>query len=185
MIDTLGQTEVEEEKANLVVSEDFARLRDKVLSVMEIEDIPGDNLVTLSMQHGEETIQIDFNCADDDDENEDCDVEDDLPRVNFNVEVVRDNKMLRFGCLAGDGLTISTVSMDKNVDENNVEVNDDAYGGPYFDDLSEEIQWGFREYLNQRHVNDDLALFIAEYSEVKLQKEYVGFLEQAAEFIDN
>ena len=157
-----------------------------MLNVMDIEDIPGDNLVTLSLNHGEETIQIDFNCADDADaeEEEEGTTDDDngaLPRVNFNVEVVRNNQLLRFECIAGDGLTISTVAME-NTDK---EASDDAYGGPYFEDFSEDIQWGFKDYLNQRHVNDDLAVFIAEYSEVKMQKEYVAFLEQATEFINN
>ncbi len=58
-----------------------------------------------------------------------------------------------------------------------------AYGGPVFQDLDEELQNQFHEFLTERGFNSDLANFIRPYVEFKEQKEYMGWLENTASFI--
>lgn len=58
-----------------------------------------------------------------------------------------------------------------------------AYGGPVFQDLDEELQNKFHEFLEERGFTSDLANFIRPYVEFKEQKEYMGWLDSAASFI--
>ena len=58
-----------------------------------------------------------------------------------------------------------------------------TYGGPVFQDLDEELQNQFHDFLAERGINSDLAGFIRPYIEFKEQKEYMGWLDSAASFI--
>lgn len=84
--------------------------------------------------------------------------------------------MLQFDCRAGEKLKVDGVSLVSN----DAEV---PYNGPLFEELEEDVQLGFLDYLNERHVNDDLAVYIAEYAELKEGNEYVSFLEKTKDFV--
>ncbi|KAJ9092032.1 hypothetical protein QFC21_007012 [Naganishia friedmannii] len=59
-----------------------------------------------------------------------------------------------------------------------------TYVGPRFDHLDEEVQSQFEQFLEERDVNGNLAMFIPLYCEYKEQKEYVSWLGNVKNFID-
>lgn len=61
---------------------------------------------------------------------------------------------------------------------------DHIYTGPPFQQLDEEVQGLFEQYLDARGINTALALFIPDYIDVKEQKEYVGWLGRVKEFVE-
>ncbi|KAG7571434.1 hypothetical protein FFLO_00617 [Filobasidium floriforme] len=59
-----------------------------------------------------------------------------------------------------------------------------TYVGPRFDHLDSTVQTEFENYLDERAINQNLALFIPLYCEYKEQKEYMTWLEKVKRFID-
>jgi len=58
------------------------------------------------------------------------------------------------------------------------------YLGPQYDRLEVGLQERFDEYLQERGVGEELALFIPEYAEFKEQKEYMSWLRNVKAFVD-
>lgn len=58
------------------------------------------------------------------------------------------------------------------------------YIGPQFETLDVSVQEEFEKFLQERGINEHLALFIPDYSELKEQKEYVRWLENVKKFVD-
>lgn len=58
------------------------------------------------------------------------------------------------------------------------------YMGPAFDHLDEALQTDFENFLEERGIDSNLALFIPDLAEYKEQKEYVQWLENVKLFID-
>ena len=79
-----------------------------------------------------------------------------------------------------DGLNVQSVSLPLEGPAEDFS----EYEGASFDDFPEAVQSSFLDYLNQRGVNDDLASFVSQYSEVKEQQEYVLMLEKAIAFTE-
>eukprot|EP00388_Colpodella_angusta_P023974 GDKJ01062248.1.p1 GENE.GDKJ01062248.1~~GDKJ01062248.1.p1 ORF type:complete len:216 (-),score=51.86 GDKJ01062248.1:49-696(-) len=61
----------------------------------------------------------------------------------------------------------------------------EAYSGPSFADLSDEIQNAFDQYLEAVGVNDSLCDFIDSASMYKEQKEFVRWLSTMKDFFEN
>lgn len=55
---------------------------------------------------------------------------------------------------------------------------------PQFDHLDEALQTDFENFLEERGIDSNLALFIPDLAEYKEQKEYVQWLENVKSFID-
>lgn len=58
------------------------------------------------------------------------------------------------------------------------------YTGPPFQQLDEDVQSLFEQYLDARGINTALALFVPDYIDVKEQKEYTAWLSRVKEFVD-
>ncbi|ETV87305.1 hypothetical protein H257_00931 [Aphanomyces astaci] len=188
--------ELAEEKANCFVGEELEALREKVLANFKIQDTPGNLDIVLLSKYKNEAIDVKFNCQDvadvaeeggeydegEEDEAEDAgEFEDDvLPCIRFTARIVKDNHALVFDCVASSVLTVEGVMHTETADD----LNDSDYEGPRFADLEEDVQEAFADYLNARHINDDLANFITQFSDLKEQKEYVTFLENAQKFTE-
>ncbi|KAF0684108.1 Aste57867_23895 [Aphanomyces stellatus] len=185
--------ELTEEKANCFVGEELESLREQVLANFKIQDTPGNMDIVLLGKHKQELIDIKFNCQDvadfqeeaeyDEEAEEEGEGEEDddvLPCIRFTARIVKDNQALIFDCVASSVLTVDGVMHTETADE----LNDSDYQGPRFADLEEDVQEAFADYLNERHINDDLANFITQFADLKEQKEYVTFLEGAHKFTD-
>ena len=59
-----------------------------------------------------------------------------------------------------------------------------VYPGPPFGTLDEDLQILMERYLEDRGINQSLALFIPDYMDVKEEKEYLGWLNNVKNFID-
>ncbi|RDA85226.1 hypothetical protein CP532_3267 [Ophiocordyceps camponoti-leonardi (nom. inval.)] len=60
----------------------------------------------------------------------------------------------------------------------------DLYSGPPFGSLDEDLQLLIERYLDERGVNQALAVFVADFVDAKEQREYVRWLENIKGFID-
>ena len=54
---------------------------------------------------------------------------------------------------------------------------------PGFDELDDELQEAFHEYLEEAGVTADVAAFISMYSEYKEQQEYASWLAKVDAFV--
>lgn len=94
------------------------------------------------------------------------------------------NKAIEVRALAQDG-SISTESVNYFPDTKmmNAKSPEDIlkaralYAGPPFGNLDPDLQALFEEYLEERGIDTQLAMFCHEYVELKEQKEYVGWLK--------
>ena len=59
------------------------------------------------------------------------------------------------------------------------------YLGPQFETLDDSLQDQFRQYLHERGIDANLALFIPNYAEYKEQREYCSWLANVRTFVDN
>ncbi|RDA90161.1 hypothetical protein CP533_0526 [Ophiocordyceps camponoti-saundersi (nom. inval.)] len=59
----------------------------------------------------------------------------------------------------------------------------DLYSGPPFGSLDEDLQLLVERYLDERGVNQAMAVFVADYADAKEQKEYVRWLENIKGFV--
>ncbi|KDE03009.1 hypothetical protein MVLG_06477 [Microbotryum lychnidis-dioicae p1A1 Lamole] len=101
----------------------------------------------------------------------------------------------------GGALSIDTVAQDGIFTINNVTFYKDAhiamsmgseadwtrqglYMGPAFENLDEGVQNEFEAFLEERGIDSNLAIFIAELAEHKEQKEYVSWLHNVKEFLE-
>ncbi|KAL8281405.1 hypothetical protein RQP46_006089 [Phenoliferia psychrophenolica] len=58
------------------------------------------------------------------------------------------------------------------------------YIGPDFQNLDESVQSEFENYLEERGINADLAVFIPDFAEYKEQKEYLSWLSSVKGFVE-
>jgi complement component 1 Q subcomponent-binding protein, mitochondrial len=60
----------------------------------------------------------------------------------------------------------------------------DVYPGPPFGSLDDDLQVIVERFLEERGVNQSLAVFVPDYVDVKEQREYVRWLSNVKTFID-
>lgn len=60
----------------------------------------------------------------------------------------------------------------------------DAFPGPPFGTLDEDLQILLERYLEERGVTQALAVFVPDYMDLKEQKEYSAWLKNVKTFID-
>uniref|UniRef100_A0AAV1U7R3 Mitochondrial glyco protein n=1 Tax=Peronospora matthiolae TaxID=2874970 RepID=A0AAV1U7R3_9STRA len=197
--------ELQEEKANCFEEPELEKLRVKVEKVFKLQESSGCMDIFLQGSVGDDAIKIKFNAQDTvelddedegyDEEDEDDEVqvqdqeeeddddeeEDELPGVRFTADVTRDNKGLQFDCVAGSNLTVERV---RYLSDFAKDAEDETlYFGPDFIDLELDVQDKFYGYLAERKIDDELAQFISQFADLKEQREYLSFLEDAASFV--
>ncbi|KAG7387657.1 hypothetical protein PHYPSEUDO_013907 [Phytophthora pseudosyringae] len=197
---SLLNREVQEEKANCFEEQELEDLRVKVEKVFKLKDTAGCMDILLQGTSGDDSITIKFNAQDtieledeedyDDDEEDDDDQEqsddededeDELPGVRFTADITRENKGLQFDCVASSNLTVERV---RYLSDFAKEAEDETlYFGPNFIDLELDVQDKFYGYLAERKIDDELAQFITQFADLKEQREYLAFLEDAETFV--
>ena len=60
----------------------------------------------------------------------------------------------------------------------------DAYAGPSFSTLDEDLQVLVEQYLEERGIGEGLAVFVPDYVDYKEQKEYQRWLKNVKTFVD-
>lgn len=148
-----------------------------------ISDVPGDAVVRLT-SFPDDLLQVDIE-FDSRDGVEDEEMYDDGQgggeeeggdlTVPFTATIVKGDVELRFSCTASENVDINAVEL--------VQPDEDYYSGPGFDELDDELQEAFHEYLEEAGVTADVAAFISMYSEYKEQQEYASWLAKVDAFV--
>lgn len=60
----------------------------------------------------------------------------------------------------------------------------DVYPGPAFGTLDEDLQQLMEQYLDERGINQALAVFVPDYMDLKEHREYMAWLKNVKKFID-
>lgn len=60
----------------------------------------------------------------------------------------------------------------------------DAYAGPSFSTLDEDLQVLMEQYLEERGIGESLAVFVPDYVDYKEQREYQRWLKNVKAFVD-
>lgn len=111
--------------------------------------------------------------------------------INFNIAITKPNgNQLLIDAVAGQQLELQAVQYVSA--ENNKalqggvegEVDHELYGGPVLDQLDEGLQESLYDWLEDRHVDDDLCFFILSYARYKEQNEYVHWLHNMLKFAE-
>ncbi|THH00108.1 hypothetical protein EW026_g2362 [Hermanssonia centrifuga] len=177
----------------------------KSQGVWKIQDTVGNDEVTLTRKFGNETIRLMFSIVDIqteqetefEDGEENAEADEDQPIHSYPI---RCSLSITKGSNPG-ALSIDAMCQDGAFITDNISFYPDAkigtdltaeadwkrrglYIGPQFDTLDVTVQEEFEKFLQERGINDSLAMFIPEFAEYKEQKEYVGWLQNVKSFID-
>ncbi|KAK4172827.1 mitochondrial glycoprotein [Triangularia setosa] len=110
----------------------------------------------------------------------------------LNIVVEKPNKgALNVEAIAQDGtIVVENVYYYKDAklahssSPDAVHAAQDAYPGPAFGSLDEDLQILLERYLEERGITPALALFVPDYMDMKEQKEYLSWLENVKGFVE-
>ncbi|KAH9478223.1 Mitochondrial acidic protein mam33 [Psilocybe cubensis] len=167
--------------------------------VWSIDDVRGNDEVTMFRKFGDENLRLMFSIADiAPEENFDMEGESEedqtpIPAIRVSLSITKNN---------GPGaMNVDLICEDTHMTVENISFYDDAklgteltaeadwnrrglYIGPQFETLDVGVQDEFEKYLQERGINESLATFIPEYAAHKEQQEYVKWLGKVKNFID-
>ncbi|KAI6118664.1 mitochondrial glycoprotein [Pisolithus croceorrhizus] len=176
----------------------------KQQGIWKIEDIEGNDEVTLTRKFGNESIRVMFSIADiqnaeepefgqeeESDSEETENVRSYPIRVSFSITKEHAQGSINVDTMCQDGaFIVDNISYYPDAQLGS-ELTAEAdwkrrglYIGPQFETLDVSVQEEFEKFLQERGINEHLALFIPDYSELKEQKEYVRWLENVKKFVD-
>ncbi|KAF9495151.1 mitochondrial glycoprotein [Pleurotus eryngii] len=181
----------------------------KSQGVWQIEDTAGSDEVALTRKFGNENVRMIFSIADIAAEDEEADFnegeeaagqegedsEDPLHsypiRASLSITKTNGPGALNVDMMCQDGhFIIDSISFYRD-SQLGTELTAEAdwkrrglYIGPQFESLDVLVQEEFEKFLQERGVNESLALFIPEYAEHKEQLEYVQWLQSVKSFVD-
>ncbi|KAJ4958373.1 hypothetical protein NE237_025484 [Protea cynaroides] len=152
-----------------------------------VEDRPGEQWIRLRGKYGDkEDIKIEATMFDGSvsapKPTEDGQGEDTRLHISLIVDVSKEEgcDVLEFVCSAWpDSLEIQRVFMLRRDG-----MPTRPYVGPDFKDLDDELQNAYQEFLEERGVNDELAVFLHEYMVNKAKTEFIRWLENVKSFIE-
>jgi len=174
----------------------------KTESGWSVEDVAGNDEVTLTRQYGGETLRLMFSIADIQQAETPEEMDEEMgdvptPAVAFPIRaslaVTKKN--------AQGSLNIDTVCQQGTFLVDNISFYPDGklgtdltaeadwrrrglYIGPSFDTLDAGVQEEVEKWLAARGVDETMASFIPEYAEFKEQKEYVQWLDNVKNFVE-
>ena len=187
--------EVAAEAANDEVDQEYLDAKKSILSKFKLHEEDGNGVVKLEQKYKGETIEITFDCQDEEeldmseeqmeqaaavegDEDEGAVADLDVG-VNFDVVITKKEGKMVVSCTASQSLAINQV---RYVPNGKALEDTEMYGGPIFDQLDNELQDAFYAYMAERSVDEDLCFFILAHSGLKEQKEYVHWLNKMLDF---
>jgi complement component 1 Q subcomponent-binding protein len=174
-------------------------------NVWKINDISGNDEVTITRTFGDENIRVMFSIADvqaeedmselENESDSESDVDDNpapFPvRASLSITKSTGPGALNIDLMCQEGMfVIENISF---YDEVNLgtELTAEAdwkrrglYIGPQFETLDIAVQEEFEKYLQERGINASVATFIPEYAAHKEQQEYVKWLNKVNTFIE-
>ncbi|KAG2156899.1 mitochondrial glycoprotein [Suillus bovinus] len=176
----------------------------KEQGIWEIQDVTGNDEVTLVRKFGNETIRMMFSIADIQNAEDEPEYEqeeggggEDQPlhsypiRASFSITKANAKGSINIDTMCQEGAFIVDNMSYYPDAQLGTELTAEAdwkrrglYIGPQFDTLDVSVQEEIEKWLQERGINEDLAMFVPEYSEYKEQKEYVRWLDNVKNFVD-
>ncbi|KAF8652341.1 hypothetical protein AX16_004446 [Volvariella volvacea WC 439] len=170
----------------------------------QVEDVPGNDEITLTRKFGNENLRLMFSIADlqaeedageyenpDSEEGAEESVSSSPIRASLSITKTNGSGALNVDMVCQEGHFIVDNICYYPDAKLGTELTADAdwkrrglYIGPQFDTLDVAVQEEFEKYLQERGVNESVALFIPEYAEWKEQNEYVGWLNNVKSFVE-
>jgi len=172
--------------------------------VWAIQDVPGSDEVTLTRTFGNESIRVMFSIADleqspeyevneqdEGGETQEQSIASVPIRCSFSVTKSSAPGAINVDAMCSDGaFVVENISYyhDAKVGTDLTAEADwkrrGLYIGPQFDQLDPGVQEEFEKFLEERGVDESLALFVPDYAEFKEQKEYIRWLENVKNFVE-
>ncbi|KAJ3781265.1 mitochondrial glycoprotein [Lentinula aff. detonsa] len=175
----------------------------------QIEDTPLNDEVLLTRKFGNENLRLTFSIVDIRGENEEFDNEaasEENDEDNSQEEEVLNTYPIRASLTVTKSSAPGSLAIDMMCQEGQFVIDNityykegslatdltaeadwkrrGIYMGPQFDTLDIGLQEEFDKFLQERGIDQSLALFIPEFAEHKEQREYVGWLEGVKSFVD-
>ena len=179
--------EISEEQANNEIDQELVDVQKQVLKTFKLKEETGLGMVRLVKQHGDETIEVQFDVQDVDDngmdEMDQEDEDEEIPSsmgINFQVTIKKGGDAIVVNAFASDAMNIQNIRFCEAKHASLKE--EELYEGPSFEELEESLQAAFYEYLTERNIDDDLSFFVLAYSRDKEQREYTNWLNKLQNF---
>jgi len=187
--------EIEFEEGNAEVDTEYEDAKKLTLQHFKLHEKPGNGVVRLTRKYNDEQIEVKFDVQDsteeelgqDEDygqtnEGEEDEAIGDNVGVNFEVTIKKGANKLIVSAVGGENLSIEGIRiMSANASETE---ESEVYSGPPFDELQEEVQETFLDWLEERKIDGDLAFFVLAHARTKEQQEYVHWLHELQDFTD-
>jgi complement component 1 Q subcomponent-binding protein len=175
-------SELHEAQAAQNIDQDLADVTKLIKKSFTIHDETGDAVVKLTRKYKAEEITVEFHCQDENSDfnmnDSDFETSEEMPEmesgIDFTVTVSKPAGKVQFQCNAGS--TITVVGMAITPSGSNLK-EEHLYRGPTFDNLDEGLQDELLNYLAERGVDEDMALFVISYAREKEEKEYQNWLK--------
>lgn len=111
--------------------------------------------------------------------------EEESPSTKFDIYVSRLGMTMKLTCSSQD----SQVSVDSVITfkgkVSDEPIDEDSYRGPNLDELPEDLQEGFSNYvIKECGVNEDVAVFVTMFADYQEQKEYIKWLKDVKKIIE-
>lgn len=157
----------------------------------QLDDTEGKNVLLLSRNYEDEEIiirlaldgQPDPDEIEDEYEEEGEETENVEVPTRFKVIIIKDRNQLIFDCQSS--------SSDVQILHMVLEPSEDAlldesmpnYVGPLFSELDETLRQAFLDYLDERGINKQLADYLVELLQEKMNTEYMLWLQKLRDFV--
>lgn len=175
--------EFQEESGQSEMTEDLMALKNNIEENWRIVE----EGATTHLYSKSQKVQVSFHCQDsveeleaNEEEYENEEVEVSAP-IHFQVTLNKVGKCLVLECLSdcGEARVVGVRTTAEDVEESQL------YQGPDFVELDETLQESFLCFLREElAVDDEVASFIAMYSDYREQMQYVQFLKDVQSIID-
>lgn len=149
----------------------------------------GDAILALSSKHGRESILVELECdaqpSEDALQGDELDVEIE-PAVDFTVTITKDNENLVFECRSdGSYIDILMCTLEPSSPWNGESDDENvaAYKGPDAQELDEDLNAAFIEYLAGRGINAEFGAYLVSLAYDKEVREYAWWLERVLAFV--
>lgn len=182
--DILARELEEEDETGSSMPEDLVELKETISKYWTIADDEDSGTVKLFRKEGPEKVTVVFHCQDSLDESLLDDPEEEAsPEVRFTLTVTKAGKTMVLNCVSIDASavveSVVTTNEDIEIIHDTGKVDDKLYQGPQFDELAEDLQDAFTEYVKEEcGITSDVAAFISMFADFKEQQEYIRWLKQ-------
>jgi len=188
--DILERELAEEKEKGSMLPDDLQELKETVSKDWTIVNDDESGTVKLFRKEGPQKVAVVFHCQDtlEEDFVDEDDEEEPSPEVRFTLTVTKAGKTVVLGCVSAEANayveSVATTTEDVELIHNTGKVDEKLYQGPQFDELAEDLQDAFTEFVQQEcGITSDVAAFISMFADFREQEEYTRWLQQVQSII--